>query len=85
MKTCLLCGVVAENDAATCVNDGEASWSAAVDPVAAVKIPASPKIPKGMEETPAPVVPEVPAEPVEPAEPPQEATRKTAAPRSKKS
>ena len=28
MKTCLLCGTSAADHAATCANDGEASWSA---------------------------------------------------------
>lgn len=31
MKTCLLCNTDAPDDAATCPNDGEASWS---EPVA---------------------------------------------------
>ncbi len=36
MKTCLLCNTDAPDDAATCPNDGEASWSVTVAPVAVV-------------------------------------------------
>lgn len=39
MKICLLCGATSALDAATCRNDGEASWS----PPIGARVPASPK------------------------------------------
>ena len=32
MKTCLICGTEAPAEQATCLQDGEASWSAVTEP-----------------------------------------------------
>ncbi len=41
MKVCLLCGTPAEDNTATCKNDGEASWGHFSGPSSAVPAPES--------------------------------------------